>query len=178
MATHLTISLLLSCTNPIGPTTMPPNAFIASISNSRLNPSGLPHATSTLILAELPSSVDKVTIPSPQHRKDMPPIVIMSTIALLQDQHQSASMIVHEQSVSISAEHFEMLTAGSAAFTSWWGRRLTLMLCLLFHFPNSPRPSVQSHHIRNNVSHASGSLLLCDPSCCTYGRSHWKWNHS
>ena len=87
MAAHLTISLLPSCTNPVGPTTMPPNAFIASIPNSRSNPSGLPCTTSTLILAELPSYVDTVTIPSLQHGQGMPPIVIMSTIALLEDWH-------------------------------------------------------------------------------------------
>ena len=85
-------------------TPMPPSAFIASIPNSRPSASGLPRTTSTLILAELLSSVDTVTIPSPQHGRDMPPIVITFTIALLQD--RSASMIVREQPVSISAEHF------------------------------------------------------------------------
>ena len=57
MAAHLTIPLLPSCTDPVGPTTIPPSAFIASIPNSRSNPSGLPHTTSTLILAEMPSSM-------------------------------------------------------------------------------------------------------------------------
>ena len=106
MAAHLTISLLLSCTDPVGPTTIPPSAFIVLIPNSRSNPSGLPCTTSTLILAELPSSVDTVTIPSQQHGWDMPPIIIMFTIALLQDRHRSTSMIVHKQPVSISAKHF------------------------------------------------------------------------
>ena len=70
-----------------------------------------------------------------------------------------------------------MLAAGSAAFTSSWGRRLALMPCPLFGLPKSPRPSVQSHRTRN-VSRAYGSLLQCDPCCCIYGRSHWKWSHS
>ena len=61
-----------------------------SIHNSRSNPSGLPCTTSTPILVELPSSVDTVTIPSLQHGRDMPPIIIMSPITLLQDRHRSA----------------------------------------------------------------------------------------
>ena len=110
---------------------------------------GLVNSTSTLILAELPSSVDAVTILSPQHGRDMPSIVITSTIALIVDRHRSASMIVREQPVSFGFEHFapstKMLAAESAAFTSSWGRRLALMPCRLFRFPKSPGPSVQSH---------------------------------
>ena len=80
----------------------------------------------------MPFSVDTVTLQSPQHGRDIPPIVITFTIVLLQDWHRSASMIVREQPVSISAEYFAPSTYMLAA--------------------------VQSHRTGNNVSRASSSL--------------------
>ena len=76
---HLVALLLLICTDPAGPTTMPLDAFIALISNSMSNPSDLPCTTSTLILAESPLSSDRVTTPTPQHGQNVSPIVMTST---------------------------------------------------------------------------------------------------
>ena len=105
MAAHLVVLLSPSCTDPVGPTTTPPNALTASIPNSRSNPSGLPRTTSTSVLEESPSSVDMKTTSTPQHAQDVPPIVSTFTPAFLQDRHRSASTIGRAQPVLISAEH-------------------------------------------------------------------------
>ncbi|CAE1300861.1 unnamed protein product [Acanthosepion pharaonis] len=90
VAAHLAALPLPICIQPDGPTATPPNAVMASIPNSRSNPS----TTKALILAEAPSSVDTVTTPTPQHGRDMPSIVTTSTVTLFQDRHRSASTIV------------------------------------------------------------------------------------
>ena len=105
IAAHLATHSLPICICPDGPTTIPPNVFMASILNSRSKPSGLPRTTNTLILTEQSSCVDTVTIPTPQHRRDMPPIVMTSTDALFQDRYRSALMIIREQPRSINVEH-------------------------------------------------------------------------
>ena len=91
MAAHLAICPSLICICPESPIAMLPNAFMTSIPNSRSNPSGLPCIPNVLILVELPSSVDTVTILMLQHRWYMPPIVIMSTMTS-SDQHPQSFM--------------------------------------------------------------------------------------
>ena len=69
---------------------------------------------STLLWRQTPAdplfSMDTVTIPTLQHERDMPLIVMTSTVALFQDWHRSVSMIVCEQLVSISAKHYVLLS--------------------------------------------------------------------
>ena len=121
MAAHLVTHPSPICISPVGSTTMLPNTFMASIPNSRSNldiclcfpPDRTWHKInkpkinysrsnlSMLILAEPLSSMDMVTTPTLQHRRDMPSIVMTSTIALFQDWHWSASTI----KVSIVAEY-------------------------------------------------------------------------
>ena len=83
MTAHLATHPSLICICSDSPTAMPPNTFMASIPNSRLNPSGLLHTTNTLVLAEPPSSMDTVTIPMLQHGWDMPLIVMTIKSQLL-----------------------------------------------------------------------------------------------
>ena len=155
VATHFVIFPLPIYIDPIDSTTMLSNDFMASIPNSRSNPSGLACTTGTLILAETPFSVDTVTTPTPQHGQDMPPIVMTSTVALFQDWHRSASTIVGEKPVSISAEHCVpstyMIVPGSAAFTFWWGRRLALMPC----------PCLVSRTVPDPMSNLTASVAMC-----------------
>ena len=103
MAAHLVTLSSLVGTDPVGSTTMPANTFIESILNNRSNPSGLRHITSALILAELPSSIDMVT--TLQHRQDIPPIIVTSTLAFFQEQHRSAFTTDCNQPILISAKH-------------------------------------------------------------------------
>ena len=143
-----------------GPTAMPPNAFMVSIPNNRSNPSGLPHTTNTLILAEPPFSVDTVTIPTPQNRLDMPTIVMMSTIALVHSRYQLA--------LNIASRRHKCLHTGVLYLHLGWreGWRWCLVLCLVS--PNYFKPSVQPPCICSTAFHASGSPLLrslCHRTC-------------
>ncbi|CAE1244988.1 unnamed protein product [Acanthosepion pharaonis] len=141
------------CTCPVGLTATPPNAVMASIPNSRSNPSCLPRTTNTLILAEPCSSVDTVTVPTPQHGRDMPPIVIKSTVTHFQDRHRSASTIVREQPVSISAEHQVPSTRMFAT-----GRRIYILVGEKAG-ADSVFPACLTSHIDQRVLRSYGALL-------------------
>ena len=164
MAAHLVTLLSSLCTDPIGPTTMPPNAFIALISDSKSNPSCLPCTTSTLILAELPLSMDMVTTQTMQHGWDMPLIVMMSTLDFFQDQHWSANN-PYQLVLNTASHQHRCLPPGVPHLYLWWERRLVLMPCPLDCFWNSPRPSAKPCCIDSNVSCTFNSPFLSDLCC-------------
>ena len=106
MAAHLVTLLSLICADSVGPITMLPNAYIASISNSRL----------------FPSSMDMVTTLTLQHRRDMPPIIITSTLVFCKDRHRSASTADCKQPISINTKH-TCLPPGALYLHLSWGER-------------------------------------------------------
>ena len=146
MAAHLVVLLSLSCTDPVVPTTTPPNALIVSIPNCRSKPSGLPCTTSTLILAESPSSMDMETTLTMFLQSSRCSHLPSSKIDIDLHLQLSVSNLYHSAPNTASCQH-RCLSPGVPCSHLGGGRRLVLMHSPLVCFLSSSGPSVHIHCI-------------------------------